>query len=548
MVNGRPRSHEDLGWMLEVMSAQYPSRVAVIDVEQGIRRTYRELEDRAARIANALSSLGVKAGDNFGLLMQNSVEFLEVVLAAAKIGATAVLVNRRLTTREMAYELNDSESVGLVYSPKFDSAAAELTAMLTTSKWWCRSGQAAPAIEPSGPDRVQDFETLVAAASGDFMPPPDGLLHESGVVIIYTSGTTGRPKGVVLTQENIMAANHSAKRFLWSSFGSALTPVVRALVTAGMNHIGGLSTSSMPVLADGGTLIVLDEFNPKRMLECIEKYQVNLAFSIGTMWNSVVKEDLSAYDLSSLQVVGTCISRHTEQQLRLLNEGLGAEVYFMFGQTETTSGLVTTRRTADLTLRPGTLGTPQGFIDVRIMTEDGREAESGEIGELQYRGPTVFKEYYGRREETAAAFTDGWFHSGDLVRADPDGYLYFVDRIKDMIKSGGLNVFTIEVEQVIAQHPDVIEVAVAGVPDEKWGEAVVAFVVVADGAEGDQAAIISYCREHLGHYKVPRRVVFIDEIPTNSLGKTLKRKLVEGLAAAGSTPGHHLGKESGPQR
>jgi acyl-CoA synthetase (AMP-forming)/AMP-acid ligase II len=302
----------------------------------------------------------------------------------------------------------------------------------------------------------------------------------------------------------------------------------------------------MPVLADGGTLVVLDEFNPQRMLESIEKYQVNLAFSIGTMWNSVVKEDLSAYDLSSLQVVGTCISRHTEQQLQLLNEGLGAEVYFMFGQTETTSGLVTTRRTADLSLRPGTLGTPQGYIDVRLMTIGGRPAEIGEVGELQYRGPTVFREYYGRREETAAAFTDGWFRSGDLVRADSDGYLYFVDRIKDMIKSGGLNVFTIEVEQVLIQHPDIFDVAVAGVPDEKWGEAVVAFVVTADGAEPDEAAIISYCRDHLGHYKVPKQIVFVEEIPVNSLGKKLKRNLVDSLIGQGPTHGHHLGSE--PQR
>jgi fatty-acyl-CoA synthase len=529
MVNGRPRSQEDLGWMLEVVSARYPGRVAVVDVEQGIRRTYRELEDRVSRIAGALWSLGVRPGDNFGLLMQNSVEFLEVVLAAARVGATAVLVNRRLTTGEMAYELNDSESVGLVYSPKFDGAAAELGGLLATAKWWCRSGRAAPAARPPGSDRVQDLEGLIAGAAGAFAAPADLPLWDCGVVIIYTSGTTGRPKGVVLTQGNIIAASHSAKRFLWGGYGAALAPAVRALVTAGMNHIGGLCTSSMPVLADGGTLIVLDEFSPRRMLESIERYHVNLAFSIGTMWNSVVEEDLSAYDLSSLQVVGTCISRHTGRQLRLLSEGLGAEVYYMFGQTETTSGLVTTRRTADLTERPGTLGTPQGYIDVRVMTDGGRRAEAGEVGELQYRGPTVFKEYYGHPDDTAAAFTDGWFRSGDLVRADSDGYLYFVDRIKDMVKSGGLNVFTIEVEQALVGHPGVLEAAVAGVPDEKWGEAVVAFVVAADGADRDQAAIISHCRQRLAHYKVPKRIVFVEEIPVNSLGKTLKRKLVEDL-------------------
>lgn len=516
--------------MLEVVSREYPDRAAVIDAEQDVRRTYRELEVRACRIANMLRSLGVGPGDNFGLLMQNSVEFLEVVLGAAKIGATAVLINRRLTTAEMAYELDDSESVGLVYSPRFDDAAAQLRTLLVEPKWWCRSGGVSPeAAGASGPVGVQDFEALVSAAPSSCEPVVGVNLAESGLVIIYTSGTTGRPKGVVLTQSNITAANDSAKRFLWGRYGAALTPVVRALITAGMNHIGGLTTSSMPVLADGGTLVVLDEFNPRRMLESIEKYRINLAFSIGTIWNSVVEESLSSYDLSSLEVVGTCIAQHTDRQLRLLNEGLGAEIYFMFGQTETTTGLITTRRTADLRLRPGTLGKPQAYIDVRVMAESGQPAAVGEVGELQYRGPTVFKEYYGRPEETKQAFEDGWFRSGDLVKADADGYLYFVDRLKDMVKSGGLNVFTVEVERVLIAHPDVEDVAVAGIPDEKWGEAVVAFIVPAAGSSPKPDELIGFCKQNLGHYKAPKRIEYVEAIPVNSLGKKLKRDLVKAL-------------------
>lgn len=516
--------------MLEVVSGEYPDRVAIIDVEQNLRRTYREMHERTARMANVLWDLGVRPGDNFGLLMQNSADFLEVVLAAARVGATAVLVNRRLTTAEMAYELDDSESVGLIYSPRFDDAAAEVKTILTQAKWWCRTGGTAAGGLGAVPE-AQDLEAALTSAPTSFAPLTDVDLSCSGVVIIYTSGTTGRPKGVVLTQNNIIASNHTAKRFLWGGFGAALTPVVRALITAGMNHIGGLTTSSMPVLADGGTLIVLDEFNPRRMLECIEKYRINLAFSIGTMWNSVVEEDLSAYDLSSLEVVGTCIAQHTDRQLRLLNEGLGAEVYYMFGQTETTTGLVTTRRTADLRLRPGTLGRPQGYMDVRIMSETGEPAAVGEVGELQYRGPTVFRQYYGRPEETAQAFQDGWFRSGDLVKADADGYLYFVDRLKDMVKSGGLNVFTVEVEEILLRHPQIADAAVAGIPDPKWGESVTAFVVTTDGQQVAAEDIIAFCKKNLGHYKAPKRVEFVAAIPVNSLGKKLKRDLIAGLLA-----------------
>ncbi|MGW4167274.1 class I adenylate-forming enzyme family protein [Streptomyces chartreusis] len=532
VVASRQRAQEDLSWTIEACSREYPDRIAIIDAEQNIQRTYTEFEENTCRIANLLWALGVRPGDNFGLLMQNSTEFLEILFGAAKIGATAVLVNRRLTAAEMAYELEDSSSVGLIYSSRFDDSVAELRSLLATSRWWCRSGSEPTNSQPSSD---YDLKSLAAEASDRFEPLADVELAEAGWVIIYTSGTTGKPKGVVLTQSGVVAANNLSKRFLWSRYGAALLPAVRSLVTAGMNHIGGLCTSSAPVLADGGTLIVLDEFDPRKTLRAIEKYRVNLAFSVGTMWNSVVEENLKDYDLSSLRVVGTCISPHTDHQLRQLSEGLGAEVYYMFGQTETTTGLITTRHTADLWERPGTVGRPYGYTNVRIVSAAGEVVPAGEVGELQYRGPTLFREYYGRSEETKNAFEDGWFKSGDLVRADADGYLYFVDRLKDMVKTGGLNVFTIEVEQVLVQHPDVRDAAVAGIPDSKWGEAVTAFVVPAAGTTPDADALIAYCKQHLAHYKVPKRIEFVPEIPVNSLGKKLKRKLVSALLSPPET-------------
>ncbi|WP_457327745.1 class I adenylate-forming enzyme family protein [Rhodococcus opacus] len=511
--------------MLEAVSREYPDRVAIIDPNQEIHRTYAEMESRATQIANVLWSQGVRRGQNFGLLMHNCVDFLEVLYGAAKIGATVVLVNKRLTSEEMAYELRDSRSVGLVYSPKFDRSVEELDADLDESVWRLRSGPVETDLAPS-------FDSRVAEAPTSFETLTDVDLGEMGWVIIYTSGTTGRPKGVVLSQSNIVASNNNTKRFLWSRYGEELTPYVRAVVTAGLNHIGGLCTSAAPVLADAGTLVILDEFDAANTLRTIEKYKVNLAFSIGTMWNSIVQEDVDKYDLSSLRVIGTCIAQHTDEQLRVLHDGMGAEVYYMFGQTETTTGSVTTRRMSDLITRRGTLGKPEGYMDTRIVSDSGEPVPVGEVGELQYRGPTVFKEYYGRPAETEAAFQHGWFRSGDLVREDADGYLYFVDRLKDMVKTGGLNVFTLEVEQTILGYPGVESVAVTGIPDERWGEAVVAFVLTSEGAVRDAGAIVGHCRERLGHYKVPKRIIFTDHIPVNSLGKVLKRELVKSLTEA----------------
>ena len=509
--------------MLEEISAEYPHRVAVIDAETGGQRTYAQLQARACRVANALASLGIKQGDTFGLLMHNCIEYLEILYGAAKIGATAVLVNRRLSSSEMAYELNDSRSAGLVFSPKFAAAANDLKKNLDRKLWWMQSG----GKETARAEGVQDLEAILSSASE--APPILGSevdLSDAGWVIIYTSGTTGKPKGVVLTQGNIVAANNTTSRFIWARYGAALTPVVRGLVTAGLNHIGGLTTSSTPVLADGGQLVLLDDFDPRKMLAAIERYRINLAFSIGQMWNRVVEEDLGAYDFSSLQLIGTCIAQHTDRQLRLLNEGFGAEVYYMFGQTETTTGLVTTRRTIDLFGRKGTIGKPHGYMETRIVDDSGKQVPVGEVGELQYRGPTVFKEYYGKRDDTKNAFINGWFRSGDLVKEDADGYLYFADRLKDMVKSGGLNVFTVEVEQLLTKHPDIADCAVAGTPHEKWGEAVTAFIVPAKGKSLTAPQIIEFCRPQIAAYKIPKRICFVAEIPMNALGKRLKRELV----------------------
>jgi acyl-CoA synthetase (AMP-forming)/AMP-acid ligase II len=518
----------DLPSKLATLAREHPSRTALIDAETGARRTYRELADRTDRVANALRELGLAPHDTIGLLMHNCIEYIEVLLGAAKLGVLTVLVNRRLSVPEMAYELESGAVRGVVYSPKFATQARALR-LLRTAAWWCQANGPESTTDPAS----SNFEELLARAEPTFEPVRDVDLGEAGWVIINTSGTTGRPKAAVLTQGNVVAANEISHRFLFSRYGEKLRPVLRQLLILGLNHIGGLTTVTMPTLGAGGQVVILDDFDPTKSLQAIERYAPNLVFGVGTLWNSILEQDLSSYDLSSVQVVGTSVTYHTTDQLQRLHEQIDAEVYYMFGQTETTTGLVLTRRTADLWLRPRTLGVAHGPAEIRIVSESGSRAEPGEPGELQYRGPTVFKEYYGRPEETAAAFVDGWFRSGDIVRSDRDGYLYFVDRLKDVVKSGGLNVHAFEVEQTIQEHPAVADVAVAGVPDDRWGEAVTAFVVPCDDAGTSMAAdeIIAFCRERLGGYKVPKRIYFVDVIPVNTLGKKLKRELVERLLA-----------------
>lgn len=519
-VGPRRPWHVTLGRLLDKTARDYPSRIAITEVDSDRSCTYADLGERTNALAAALWEAGMRPHMRFGVLMHNSIEYLELVYAAAKIGATAVLVNRRLTESEMAYELQDSGCSGVVFSGRYTSQADFFRKQLPPETWFVVAPEEGREPPPSWATEYAEF------LSGAGRLPEVEVDDECGWVIIYTSGTTGTPKGVVLSQANAVANVNIWRSDLWGRYPALLKPVVRCLVTTGLNHIGGLNSNAVPVLSSAGQVVLMDDFDPATALRAIERYRINYALSVGGLWNEIVAQDLSAYDTSSLELIGTSVIYHTVEQLRAMHEVLGAEIFYCFGQTETTNGFITSPRTSDLFSRPGTLGQVTGLFEVRLVKPDGTLAGVGEEGEAQYRGPTVFRGYHGRPDATADAFDDGWFRSGDVLRVDADGYYYFVDRVKDIIKSGGLNVFAFEVERVLLEHPGVADCAVVGLPDEKWGEAVTAFVVKREGETVAAEELIAYCRKHLGRYKVPKAVHFVDTIPVNTLGKKLKRQIV----------------------
>ena len=369
----RPRSAPDVGWMLDVVAREHPARVALVDAETGDRRTYGQLRDRTHQAANALWGLGVRPGQTFGLLAHNCVEYLEVVFAAARIGATVVLVNRRLTVREMVHELHASDVTGLLYSWKYAKAAAEISALTAEKLWWCQTGADVSASEGR---EVHSYGALLAQSVTTFDHPSEADLADAGLVIIYTSGTTGKPKGAVLTQRNVLAAAGSNQMF-YSWYAQRLQPRLRQLVMVGLNHIAGLFAVTMPTLASGGEVVLLDDFDPVKTLRTIDAHRPNFIFGIGSLWDEILAQDSTMYDLSSVELVITCVTYQKSENLRRLRDTFGAELFMTFGQTETTTFTIATRATDDLLERPRTVGKPFGYVEIRLVRQDGTPARAG---------------------------------------------------------------------------------------------------------------------------------------------------------------------------
>ncbi len=491
-----------------------PDAVALVDGPTGARTSYAELDERVGRRASRLAALGIGHGDRVALLGENSPAYLEWLFAAARLGAITVPVNMRLAGPEVAYVLDDAGATVLVrsttFAPLADAACAELTAPPTLVEL---------AEEPDGPVRREPG-------------PADGRGAEP-CVIMYTSGTTGRPKGAVLTHDNML---WNAVNMLTAGAGVASTDVT--IAAAPLFHIGALGLSALPLIYAGGTVVVVPSFDPAGFLDLMAAHRVTTQFLVPAMWAALTRvPDLGDRSFPALRwaISGgapcpvTVIERFLE---------LGWTFTEGFGMTELSPAALFLDA-ADVVSHAGSVGRPFLHVDARLVDEAGEDVGVGEVGELVLRGPTVFAGYWNRPEETAEAFRDSgqhadrWFHSGDLGVRDSQGFVTLVDRKKDMIITGGENVYPVEVEQVLHRHPGVADVAVVGVGDPRWGETVVAVVVPADPAAppaGDD--LIAFARERIAHFKAPRQVELVDELPRNATGKLLKRVLRERFAGS----------------
>jgi fatty-acyl-CoA synthase len=476
-----------------------PHRVAV--VYEGREWTYAELHDRATRVAQTLAHLGVRHGDRVAYLGPNDPTFPEVLFGAGQLGAVFVPINWRLAEPEVAYILSDCDARVLVYAGAHAATVERLGSL--------------PALR-----RValgEEYESYLGAAATESIDEAVG--PDETCMILYTSGTTGRPKGAMLTHANIT----------WNSVNLLLDVDVAGdevtLVAAPMFHVAALNQTVLPTLLKGGRVVIVPSFDPERMLELITRHRVTFLFGVPTMFQAMSQAPgWAEADLSSVRsaicggapVPGAVITRYQERGITFMQG---------YGLTEAAPGVLFLRRDESVH-KAGSAGTAAFFTDVRLVSPAGTEALPGEPGEILVHGPNVMAGYWGRPADTAAVLSaDGWLHTGDVGVADDDGYISIRDRTKDVIISGGENIYPAEVEDALYQHPAVADCGVIGVPDETWGEVGRAVVVLRSGFSVAPETLLEYLGDRIARYKIPKSVVLAESLPRTASGKVLKREL-----------------------
>jgi long-chain acyl-CoA synthetase len=496
----------------DVIRDQAESRPDAIAIARGERElSFAALDQRSNRLAQALRAGGVTAGDRVAYLDRTAPEVIELLFAVSKLGAVIVPMNWRLAAPELVAVLADSRAPVLIAGEQFADLAAELA-----------SGCDAELIVV-GDRHAGGYERWLS--SHEALDP--GHRGDSGDVVVqmYTSGTTGVPKGVLTTHRNLAAAAETSPRWQFDAASVSLTPLP-------MFHIGGIGWAFVG-LWNGATTILVRDFDPAAVLDTLERAHVTNAVFVPTMLQMLCDvPDASRRDFSALRSIAYGASPITTSVLKAALRTFQCSLFGIYGLTETTGAITQ--------LDPGdhepdgprehllrSAGKPYPWAELRIADPaTGTTLPPGEVGEIWLRAPNVTPGYFNRPAETAAALTgDGWLRTGDGGYLDEDGYLFLTDRIKDMIVSGGENVYPIEVEEALSQHSDVLEVAVIGVPDERWGETVTALIVRRPGSSVGAETLVAFARERLAGYKLPRSIEFVHELPRTPTGKVLKRAL-----------------------
>jgi acyl-CoA synthetase (AMP-forming)/AMP-acid ligase II len=495
-----------LGEILARNARKHPGKTAL--VFEGRSLTFGELDERVNRLANGLAARGVAAGAHVAALMYNRLEVIESYLACHKLGACPVPVNFRLALDEVRYILQDSEAVAVLCDDTLEPLAVEAAQgglVVSTS-----SQPAAGAV---------NYDEVLAASSPE---APDAVVAEDDLAfLMYTSGTTGRPKGAMLTHRNLVTNTSN-----WILEMEAGTEDVW-LSGLPLFHIGGIN-GILPFLYTGGTSIVTPStnFDPQQSLDLLAEHGATMCYFVPTQWQQICSlPGIDTVDTSRLRKALWGASQAPRSTLELLTATFpSVGIVNAFGQTEMSSNTCFLKP-ADAVRKMGSVGRPAVNVEARIVDDEMNDVAVGEVGEIVYRGPTVMKGYWRNEAATAEAFAGGWFHSGDLVTCDEEGFITVVDRKKDMIISGGENIYPAEVEAVLMQHDAVADVTVVGVAHPKWVETPVAIVVLAEGHEATEAELIEFTRSRLASYKKPTAVRFVEVLPRNAAGKVLRREL-----------------------
>ena len=514
----------NIGQFLTRRAFLSPTVEAMVEPAVGGRRIdFRELDARCNRVAHALRGGGVRRGDRVALLLMNGAEFVESFFAVAKIGAVNVPLNWRLVADELAFILKDSGATVLVYAENFAPVAAELQrrGAATDVRTWVQLGGTAPAF-------AADYAAWMGAMPAD-EPAADAEGGDDDLLfIMYTSGTTGLPKGVM----------HSHRTVRWSAMNVTATADFhykdRFLTALPLFHVGAL----MPALCcvyTGTTQVVLKAFDPKLAWELIRDEKITTTLLVPAMLQFMqAAHDPATHDARTLRWV-LCGAAPVPVTLIEAYARLGVEVHQLYGLTES-CGPGCLIMGEDALTRAGSTGRAYFYTDVRVVDADGRDCPPGEPGEIILRGPHNMVGYWNRPDATAQVLRDGWLHTGDVGTMDAEGFVTIRDRMKDMIISGGENVYPAEVENMLLGHPAVADAAVIGLPSPKWGEVPLAVVVPKKDGGLTEAALLDWCRGRLAGYKLPKVAAFVAEIPRNPSGKILKRVLRERFAGQLGAP------------
>ena len=488
-----------------------PTQLAIDDLQTARKFTYADVDRRTAQLTTALVQLGITKGDRVALLAPNCAEYFELQFACGRLGAIMLPLNWRLTVPELEYILGDSSPKLLVHDKSFAQQARALAKNL---------------LEIDHENSDSDYERALTAATRQ--PAAIEVTHDDVAMVMYTSGTTGHPKGAIITHGMVF----------WNCVNlgipALISPKTVQLVVLPLFHTGGLNCYANPVLHAGGTILIMRTFEPGLALDYLSDPSLGIThfFGVPAPYQFMMQHPkFQSADLSRLQIAGV---GGAPCALAILEgwSARGVPLVQGWGMTET-SPAGTMLDAADAIRKVGSAGKAMMHTAIRIIGDDGKDVEQGGIGELLIKGPNITPGYWNKPEATAGAFTDGWLHTGDAARLDDEGFVYIVDRWKDMYISGGENVYPAEVENVLFQLPQVADAAIIGIPNERWGEVGMAIIVRKPDQALEEGDVIRHCLGRLAKFKVPQAVTFVDVLPRNATGKVLKRELRVQFVGAG---------------
>lgn len=488
----------------------YPDNVALVDGDRTL--SYRAFEDQANRMANGLIGLGLKRGEPVGILARNCVELLVSYMACARANLVLAPVNLGLKPHEIAYCLKDCGTRVLIVEEALAEAGGALPDQLPDLEFLYWTGNAP---YTSGDHSWQPLHQLINDSSD--RPVEVVVGDRDPVQLLYTSGTTANPKGVVTSHLAVTMAAMS------NVIANQLPPEASMLCQLPLFHCTAVNCMALPTLMMGGKLVLAKGFDARECARLIEEHRVYMLVFLPMMFNEVLNDpEASARDFSSVRRALYAMAPMAKSRLQAIHDAFpNADVVLGSGQTEFTPATCLIRPEHQWS-KAGSWGTATPMTRVAIMDDQGGLLPPGDIGEIVYRGPQVMTEYLSQPEKTAESFQYGWFHSGDIGSIDGDGAIWFTDRKKDLIKTGGENVASLEVERCLIGHPRVSEAAVIGVPHDRWGEAITASVILMSDAEATEEELLQYCREHLAGFKVPKAIRVVDEFPRTGTGKIQK--------------------------